>query len=65
MEKVKVGPKGRIAIIPDGWERVLHGKCRHGDMYADTVTAKFHKVESEDTLLKWEDFDCLIRKSYF
>ena len=61
---MKVGPKGRHAIIPKGWERVTEGVCRKGDMYAHTVSGKFCVVEEDDIGMPTDAFDCLIRKSF-
>jgi len=60
--QVKVGPKGRIATIPDGWYQVLSGKCQPNDQYADTTTALFCPVDTDDIDLPFDTFDCLIRK---
>ena len=61
--KVKVGPKGRIAIIPEVWIQVTSGNCKENDRYADTTTARFVPVDKEDIGLPYNSFDCLIREN--
>jgi len=70
MTKVKVGPKGKHIIIPDGWEQVKTGPVKRGDRYADLRYYTFVDVEEEDLTVSHEgvamtakDFDCLIRQS--
>ena len=60
--RVKVGPRGRHATIPDGWSRVTDGDCRANDFFADTRTGRFRPAESDDIGLPADSFDCLIRK---
>ena len=62
MNRIKVGPRGRLATIPDGWKRVENGLCKKEDMFANTVTGKFQNVEWDDIGCDCKDFDLLIRK---
>jgi len=64
-EKLKVrsvGPKGRLAVVPEGWHLVARGPVYTGDKFAHTVTAKWVDTDEDDLLLQAENFDALIRK---
>ena len=58
----KVGPKGRTAVVPEGWHLVARGPVLAGDKYANTVTAKWFDLEPDDMLMQAQDFDALIRQ---
>lgn len=58
---VHVGRRSRIAVIPEGWRRITAGICLAGDMFAHTVTAKWHLVDEEDIGMPADSFDALIR----
>ncbi|EKD89687.1 MAG: hypothetical protein ACD_33C00005G0002 [uncultured bacterium] len=62
LETIKVGPKGRVATIPDDWYLVKTGICIAGDMFANTTSGKFQLVESDDIGMSSDSFDALIRK---
>ena len=57
-----VGPKGRLAIVPDGWQLVPRGPVLTGDRFANTVTGKFQDVEEDDLVCDASWFDALSRK---
>jgi len=59
---IKVGPKQRLAVIPDEWELVTDGVCIAGDMFANTTNGKFQLVETDDVGIPSDEFDALIRK---
>ena len=61
--KPKVGPKGRVATVPDGWHIVTEGITKPGDMFANTVTAKFQLTDEFDEGSPAYAYDCLIRKT--
>jgi len=58
----KVGPKQRHVKVPNGWYRVIVGKCVKGDQFCRTVDTKFQFVEEDDIGIDATDFDMLIRK---
>lgn len=62
---VKVGPKGRVAIIPLGWRLIKDDLCCKGDMFANTVTTIFQTVETDDIGMPSDTFDALIRKKLY
>lgn len=61
--KVKVGPKGRVAVVPDGWHEVTQGITQPGDMFASTVTGEFQLTDEFDAGSPAYAYDCLIRKT--
>lgn len=59
--RYKVGPRGRLVEIPEGWVVVTRGACKKGDKFACTVTAKFILCEEDDVGMEHDTFDLLIR----
>lgn len=58
---VKVGPRGRHFVIPDGYERVTDGLCRYGDYFVNRATIQMEPVDQEDVGIEAAEFDCLLR----
>jgi len=60
--RVKVGPKGRWARIPEGWHQVVEGRCQEGDKFLNLETLWWSLAEKDDIGESVENFDYLIRK---
>ena len=60
--KIRVGTKGRIVTIPEGYRRVREGVAVDGDMFANVFSGKLYPVEHDDINLPVEAFECLVRK---
>lgn len=61
-EVVKIGPKGRHLMIPEGWELIPAGQCKPGDRFANLYTRRWQEVDADDIGDPAELFDYLIRE---
>ena len=59
----KVGPRGRLVTIPEGFIKVEEGCAKKGDWFANTVTAYFEMCEDDDVGMEHDTFDLLIRST--
>ncbi len=58
---IRVGPKGRHMVIPDGWEIITNVPMQPGDLCANIYTARWEGIDDEDVgMFPWQE--CVIRR---